>query len=214
MDTPNFVTSPFLLSLVLSPFSPLPLSSLPSCRIMATHSYLSFPLSCIFLIFLLQSFVTETSASRPATLPLSSLVVHGVQAARLAAAHVIRRPLDTTLHPKRTKLEFRDDGDDDGDDWPVFPVEPPSCPICESNYANIDHCAEACPIFANFSMVNRSLTFQFSNAFLITVVLKIMFNPGAFVDVIECACTDTFQSTYPQCVDWYDLSDVQFEQQF
>ncbi len=32
---------------------------------------------------------------------------------------------------------------------------------------------------------------------------QINFNPGAFIDVIKCACTDTFQSAYPQCVDWY-----------
>lgn len=30
-----------------------------------------------------------------------------------------------------------------------------------------------------------------------------LFNPGAFIDVIKCACTDTFQSAFPQCADWY-----------
>ncbi|KAJ3482387.1 hypothetical protein NLI96_g7005 [Meripilus lineatus] len=31
-----------------------------------------------------------------------------------------------------------------------------------------------------------------------TAVLKhIIFNPGAFIDVIKCACTDTFQSAFP-----------------
>lgn len=29
-----------------------------------------------------------------------------------------------------------------------------------------------------------------------------MFNPSAFIDVIKCACTDTFQAAFPQCVDW------------
>ncbi|OBZ74715.1 hypothetical protein A0H81_05540 [Grifola frondosa] len=66
---------------------------------------------------------------------------------------------------------------------PNFPDQPPSCPICAANYSNIDSCAEAAPVLANFSMI--------------------IFNPGAFIDVIKCACTDTFQSVYPQCVDCF-----------
>ncbi|KAF8816962.1 hypothetical protein BYT27DRAFT_7076085, partial [Phlegmacium glaucopus] len=32
----------------------------------------------------------------------------------------------------------------------------------------------------------------------------IIFNPGAFIlGVIKCACTDTFQAEFPQCVDRY-----------
>ncbi len=31
---------------------------------------------------------------------------------------------------------------------------------------------------------------------------QIIFNPGAFVDVIQCSCTETFQAVFPQCVDW------------
>jgi len=31
----------------------------------------------------------------------------------------------------------------------------------------------------------------------------IIFNPGAFIDVLECACTDTFRSAFPQCVDCF-----------
>ncbi|KAH8079827.1 hypothetical protein BXZ70DRAFT_646180 [Cristinia sonorae] len=66
---------------------------------------------------------------------------------------------------------------------PVFPNDPPSCPICEQNYPNINSCAEAAPVLANVSMI--------------------IFNPGAFIDVIKCACTDTFQSAFPQCVDCF-----------
>ncbi|KAF8900425.1 hypothetical protein CPB84DRAFT_1708947 [Gymnopilus junonius] len=66
---------------------------------------------------------------------------------------------------------------------PVFPSSPPSCPICQQSYPNIQGCAEACPVLANFSLV--------------------IFNPGAFIDVIKCACTDTFQSVFPQCVDCF-----------
>ncbi|KIJ34558.1 hypothetical protein M422DRAFT_181935, partial [Sphaerobolus stellatus SS14] len=32
---------------------------------------------------------------------------------------------------------------------------------------------------------------------------QIIFNPAGFVAVIECSCTDTFQSAYPQCVDCF-----------
>ncbi|KAI0772437.1 hypothetical protein BD413DRAFT_436962, partial [Trametes elegans] len=69
------------------------------------------------------------------------------------------------------------------DAQPDFPEQPPSCPICEQNFGSIDSCAQAAPVLANFSMV--------------------IFNPGAFLDVIKCACADTFQSAYPQCVDCF-----------
>ncbi|KAH8831202.1 hypothetical protein DL96DRAFT_1524084 [Flagelloscypha sp. PMI_526] len=64
-----------------------------------------------------------------------------------------------------------------------FPDTPESCPICAKDYDNINSCAEASSVFANFS--------------------TILFNPGGFVDVIKCACTDTFQSAFPQCVDCF-----------
>ncbi|TFK92175.1 hypothetical protein K466DRAFT_513991 [Polyporus arcularius HHB13444] len=66
---------------------------------------------------------------------------------------------------------------------PQFPDQPPSCPICAQNFDSIDSCAQAAPVLQNFSMI--------------------IFNPGAFIDVIKCACADTFQSTYPQCVDCF-----------
>ncbi|TCD67734.1 hypothetical protein EIP91_011976 [Steccherinum ochraceum] len=66
---------------------------------------------------------------------------------------------------------------------PVFPDQPTSCPICAQNYPNINSCAQAAPVLANVS--------------------EILFNPGAFIDVIKCACTDTFQSAFPQCVDCF-----------
>ncbi|KAI0260977.1 hypothetical protein BC834DRAFT_831009 [Gloeopeniophorella convolvens] len=67
---------------------------------------------------------------------------------------------------------------------PFFPDSPSSCPICEQNYGSINSCAQACPVLANFSSV--------------------LFNPGAFIDVIKCACTDTFQSVFPQCADCFE----------
>jgi len=66
---------------------------------------------------------------------------------------------------------------------PFFPETPASCPICAKNYDGINSCAAAAPVLANFT--------------------NIIFNPGAFVDVIKCACTDTFQAAYPQCVDCF-----------
>ncbi|KAK7447061.1 hypothetical protein VKT23_014272 [Stygiomarasmius scandens] len=66
---------------------------------------------------------------------------------------------------------------------PMFPPDPPSCPICQQNYDRINNCAEAAPVLANFS--------------------TIIFNPGAFINVIQCACTETFQSVFPQCVDCF-----------
>ncbi|KAF8521086.1 hypothetical protein BU17DRAFT_75502 [Hysterangium stoloniferum] len=66
---------------------------------------------------------------------------------------------------------------------PTFPASPPSCPICAQSYPSISSCAAASPVLANFS--------------------QIIFNPGAFISIIECSCTDTFQSAFPQCVDCF-----------
>jgi len=66
---------------------------------------------------------------------------------------------------------------------PTFPPSPPSCPICAQNFGSIDSCAQAAPVLANFT--------------------EVLFNPGAFLSVITCACSDTFQSAYPQCVDCF-----------
>ncbi|KAF8900612.1 hypothetical protein CPB85DRAFT_1228340, partial [Mucidula mucida] len=54
------------------------------------------------------------------------------------------------------------------------------------DYGNIQNCAEACPVLANFTMI--------------------IFNPGAFVDVIQCSCTETFQAVFPQCVDCFQAT--------
>ncbi|KAJ3526860.1 hypothetical protein NM688_g8208 [Phlebia brevispora] len=85
-------------------------------------------------------------------------------------------PSSLGLSPSDSYLQRRTD--------PQFPAQPPSCPICAQNYSSISSCAQAAPVMANFSMI--------------------IFNPGAFIDVIKCACTDTFQSVYPQCVDCFE----------
>lgn len=66
---------------------------------------------------------------------------------------------------------------------PYFPDTPASCPICAQNYNSINGCTAAAPVLANFT--------------------NVIFNPGAFIDVIRCACTDTFQAVYPQCADCF-----------
>jgi len=65
-----------------------------------------------------------------------------------------------------------------------FPDYPPSCKICEQNYNTIDSCANASIVFANIS--------------------QILYFPSQFTSVINCACTDTFKSAYPQCVDCFE----------
>jgi len=85
------------------------------------------------------------------------------------AQHAFASPVGVSSLAKRTD--------------PYFPDQPPSCLICAQNYGNINSCAQAAPVLANFSMI--------------------IFNPGAFIDVIKCACTDTFQSVFPQCVDCF-----------
>ncbi|KAH9017715.1 hypothetical protein EDB85DRAFT_1874265 [Lactarius pseudohatsudake] len=67
---------------------------------------------------------------------------------------------------------------------PYFPDTPASCPICAQNYPSISSCAQASTVMANFTSV--------------------LFNPGAFIDVIKCSCADTFQSVFPQCVDCFE----------
>jgi len=64
-----------------------------------------------------------------------------------------------------------------------FPDNPPSCILCERDYDSISSCANASVVFSN--------------------VASILFNPMSFIDVIECACVDTFRSAYPQCVDCF-----------
>lgn len=64
-----------------------------------------------------------------------------------------------------------------------FPDYPPSCKICEMHYDEIDSCANASIVFANVSVI--------------------LYDPFQFLEVINCACADTFQMAYPQCVDCF-----------
>ncbi|KAG8876157.1 hypothetical protein FRB97_004364 [Tulasnella sp. 331] len=66
---------------------------------------------------------------------------------------------------------------------PYFPSTPASCPICAATYPNISSCASAAYLFQNFT--------------------QIMLDPTGFTDLIGCACTDTFESVFPQCVDCF-----------
>ncbi|KAI9450125.1 hypothetical protein F5148DRAFT_1337971, partial [Russula earlei] len=69
---------------------------------------------------------------------------------------------------------------------PYFPDTPTSCPMCEQGYASINTCTQTAPILAKIS--------------------SLFFNPGGFINVIKCSCTDTFQSVFPQCADCFETT--------
>lgn len=70
---------------------------------------------------------------------------------------------------------------------PSFPSSIPSCPKCESQYSSLSSCMGASAVFANATSLFN--------------------NPIAYINVIKCACTDTFQAVYPQCLDCFQRTD-------
>ncbi|KAE8224348.1 hypothetical protein CF319_g2733 [Tilletia indica] len=66
---------------------------------------------------------------------------------------------------------------------PSFPAQYPSCGKCEEKYSSLSSCMEASAVFQNAT--------------------NIFNNPLSYVAVIKCACTDTFQAVYPQCLDCF-----------
>ncbi|KAF9031078.1 hypothetical protein BDZ89DRAFT_1037645 [Hymenopellis radicata] len=104
----------------------------------------------------------------------------------VAHASPLTFPVDPARRLRATSLGSRTTA-------PYFPDTPASCPICSANYANIQNCAEAAPVLANFSMV-------------CALLVAIIFNPGAFVNVIQCSCTETFQAVFPQCVECFQAT--------
>lgn len=70
---------------------------------------------------------------------------------------------------------------------PKFPADIPSCPKCEANYGSLSNCMGAAAVFANATSIFN--------------------DPFAYINVIRCACTDTFQSVFPQCVDCFQHTD-------
>jgi len=80
--------------------------------------------------------------------------------------------------PSVTRLSKRTD--------PYFPDSPPSCQICAPAWPSLSSCAGAAVVFANVS--------------------EVLYDPAAFIDVIKCSCTDTFESTFPQCVDCFQMT--------
>lgn len=85
--------------------------------------------------------------------------------------------LRSTLEARGIRLRTAD---------PYFPDQPPSCQLCAQAWPSIDSCCDAAPLFANFT--------------------SIIMNPLPFIDVIECSCTDTFKSAFPQCVDCFQMT--------
>ncbi|KAK0529597.1 hypothetical protein OC834_003620 [Tilletia horrida] len=66
---------------------------------------------------------------------------------------------------------------------PSFPAQYPSCEKCEEKYSSLSSCMEASAVFQNAT--------------------NIFNNPLSYFAVIKCACTDTFQAVYPQCLDCF-----------
>ncbi|CAD6926322.1 unnamed protein product [Tilletia controversa] len=66
---------------------------------------------------------------------------------------------------------------------PSFPAEFPSCGKCEEKYSSLSSCMEASSVFQNATNIFNS--------------------PLSYFAVIKCACTDTFQAVYPQCLDCF-----------
>ncbi|KAL9932392.1 hypothetical protein V8E36_008871 [Tilletia maclaganii] len=66
---------------------------------------------------------------------------------------------------------------------PSFPAQFASCPKCEDKYSSLSSCMEASSVFRNATSIFNS--------------------PLSYIAVIKCACTDTFQSVYPQCLDCF-----------
>lgn len=100
-----------------------------------------------------------------------------------------------------------------------FPSNPPSCKLCERDYLNIQSCANASVAFSQPMVVRPRFctTSWFSPSSQLGASWKLptgelrgtnrcsqmIYNPTRFIEVIQCACTDTFQSAYPQCVDCF-----------
>lgn len=84
--------------------------------------------------------------------------------------------------------------------YPTFPASIASCQKCEPNYPKISSCAMASSAFQNGTTI-------FSD-------------PTKYYSIIKCACADTFQAAYPQCLDcfqhtnqcWYLGTDPQGSQ--
>lgn len=66
---------------------------------------------------------------------------------------------------------------------PSFPSDIPSCPKCEERYSSLSSCMGASAVFANATSIFN--------------------DPIGYINVIKCACTDTFQAVYPQCLDCF-----------
>lgn len=70
---------------------------------------------------------------------------------------------------------------------PTFPAQYPSCVKCQEKYSSISSCMQASSVFQNATSIFN--------------------DPINYIAVIKCACTDTFQAVYPQCVDCFQHTD-------
>lgn len=72
--------------------------------------------------------------------------------------------------------------------YPTFPADIASCQKCEPEYPKISSCAMASSAFQNGTTI-------FSD-------------PTKYYSIIKCACADTFQAAYPQCLDCFQVRTV------
>jgi hypothetical protein len=70
---------------------------------------------------------------------------------------------------------------------PTFPAQYPSCYNCQQKYSSLSSCMEASSVFENATSIFNS--------------------PLRYIAAIKCACTDTFQAVYPQCVQCFQMTD-------
>ncbi|KAL7412159.1 hypothetical protein BDY24DRAFT_416345 [Mrakia frigida] len=135
----------------------------------------------LLLLFSLLSLLLLTSASplpvaTPAPIPNSAAISLLWRRSQLSSSSLnAQAARDLDLLPRT---------DEDQASYPTFPEEITSCRVCSQNYESLNSCMEAAPLFADVS--------------------AILFNPLAFIDVIQCACTETFQAVFPQCVDCFE----------
>lgn len=92
-----------------------------------------------------------------------------------------------------------------------FPDYPPSCQICEPHFSEINACANASVIFADVQSVRIQpclswAQFPSYTGGADTLRLQILLSPLSFISEITCACSSTFQSYFPQCVDCFELT--------
>ncbi|GAA5985612.1 hypothetical protein JCM11641_004991 [Rhodosporidiobolus odoratus] len=88
-------------------------------------------------------------------------------------------------------------------DVPYFRSDIPSCVACEPEWSSISSCADAAPAFQVRPVPDELGISRSGHSSVSRQAGLEEHNPLSFVSVIKCACTDTFISAYPQCVNCF-----------